>query len=305
MVKKKSVNKIWHRRESGLVVPEGTISDLSLSSSQTYLHIKDKALAIEHLYENSDIPLLPNSGLARLIADAKTLSDSWLMGQEDKHPITLVYHAAHLNRIADAILLTADVPDRLRFLEGLGSGSLDFLQRDRSIAKDMLWELELWAILKQRSCNATLMEPPDVVVKFADSKIGIACKKLYSQKHVQNVLSEAVAQIESSFDFGIVAINIDDLFPANKILKTPNQETMSQYLSDLNVRFLRAHERHFRKYLTPGRVISALISTSVLADVYLAPTRLNIARESIMWTIPGLPLEKDLQLRNFYNTFMA
>ena len=305
MANSKSVQKIWHRRESGLVVFEGTISDLSQSSSQTYLHIKDKALAIEHLYEDNDVPLSPTSGLAGLIADAKTLSDSWLIGQVDKHPITLLFHAAHLNRIADAILLIVDVSDRARFLEALASGSLDLLERNRSTAKDVLWELELWAILKHRSFDATLEEPPDIVVKFADSKIGIACKKLYSQKHVQNVLSEAVAQIESSFDFGIVAINIDDLLPANQILKTPTQETMAQYINDVNTRFLRAHERHFRKYLTSGRVISALISTSVLADVYLASTRLNIARQSTVWTIPGLPLEKERQLKNFYNMLMT
>jgi hypothetical protein len=296
---------MWNRRKSGLVVPAGIVSDLSLSSSQTYLRIKEKALAIEHLYEASNITLVPTSDLARLIEDAKTLSDSWLMGQVDKHATSLLFRAGMLDRIADAILPLSDVSDRTCFLDALQSGTLDLLDRKRSSAKDVLWELELWAVLRRRSFNATLEEPPDIVVTFAESKIGIACKKLYSQKHVQNVLSQAVAQIESNFDFGIIAVNIDDLVPANQILRARTHEGMAKYISDLNTRFLIGHERHFRKYLASGRVISALVSTSVLADVYGAPTRFNTARQSTVWTIPGLPFEKNLQLKSFYDVLMA
>lgn len=305
MASRKSVQQIWHGRESGLVVPQGTVSDFSQSSSQTYLHIKEKALALERLYEHSKVSLPPTTDLARLIADAKTLSDSWLMGQVDKHPMTLLFRTGLLDRIVDAVLPLADIPDRACYLEALASGSLDLLERQRSTAKDILWEIELWAILRRRSFDATLEEPPDIVVKFSDSRIGVACKKLYSEKHVQNVLSQAVSQIESSFDFGIVAVNIDDLVPANQILRTPTQETMAQYISDLNARFLGSHERHFRKYLASGRVISALVSTSVFADVYGGGTRFNNARQSTVWTIPGLPVEKERQLKNFYDVLMA
>jgi len=245
------------------------------------------------------------SDLARLITDAKTLSDSWLMCQVDNTPMILLFRTGLLDRIADAVLALADVPDRARYLGALASSSLDLLGRQRSTAKDVLWEIELWAILKHRLFDATLEEPPDIVVKFSESRIGVACKKLYSEKHVQNVLSQAVSQIESSFDFGIVAVNIDDLVPANQILRTPTQETMAQYISDLNARFLASHERHFRKYLASGRAISALVSTSVVADVYGGGTRLHNATQSTVWTIPGLPLEKERQLKNFYNVLMA
>ena len=302
---RKSVQQILRRRESGLVVPDGTVSDLSQSSSQKYLHIKEKALALEQLYAETNVSLTATTDLARLIADAKTLSDSWLTGQVDKYPVTLLFRVALLDRIADAVLPLRDVPDRKRFLDALTSGSLDLLERIKSNAKDVLWELELWAILKRRSFHAILEEPPDIVVKFGDSRIGIACKKLYSEKHVQNVLSEAVAQIEATSDFGIVAVNIDDLVPPKQILRTPTQETMSQYINNLNARFLGAHERHFRNYLASGRVISVLISTALLADVYRASTRFNNARQSTVWTIPGLPPEKNQQLRNFYDRLMA
>ncbi len=52
--------------------------------------------------------------------------------------------------------------------------------------------------------------------------------------------------------------------------------------------------------------MSALISTGVLADVYGgASTRFNTARQSTVWTIPGLPFEKNQQLKNFYDLLMA
>ena len=57
-------------------------------------------------------------------------------------------------------------------------------------------------------------------------------KKFYSARHVQNVLSQAVVQIEESFDFGIVAVNLDDLIPANNLLAAPTQERAEEIVKD-------------------------------------------------------------------------
>ena len=305
MPTRKSVQQIWLDRGSGLVVPEGTVTDRSHSSSQTYLQIKEKALALEQLYADSNVPIPLTCDLARLIADAKTLSDLWLMNKVDEFSMTLLFHGVHLDRLADAVLPLQLVSDRDKYLLALTSGSLDLFVRQRSQAKDILWELELWSILRGRSLDAVLCEPPDIVVAFEDSQIGIACKKVYSEKHVQNVLSQGVDQIETSFDFGIVAVNLDDLAPSGQILRAPNQEVMSKSISELNARFLRSHERHFRKYLASGRLLSALVSTSVLADVYKGRPRFNNARQSTIWAIPGLPPEKDRQLKRFYDQLMV
>jgi len=188
MTIRKGIQEIWHDTESGLVIPTGTVSDLSLSSSQTYLVIKEKASAIEELYSENGVPLPPNCDLALLIEDAKTLSDSWLLNRLDGLPMNLLFRAACLDRIAEAVLPLRNVPDRIKHLIAFTTGSLDLLQRERSGAKNILWEVELWAVLKRRSFSAHLCEPPDVLVDFEDAKVGIACKKLYSEKHVQNVL---------------------------------------------------------------------------------------------------------------------
>ena len=304
MGNRKKIQQMWHDMESGLAIPSGIASDLSQSTSQTYLAIKGKACAIEELYLDHGLLLPPTYDLARLIADAKTLSDSWLLNRTNGLPMPLLFRAAHLNRIADAILPLRGVQDCVKYLTALTSGSLDLHGRERSFSKNILWELELWAVLRRRSFDARLCEPPDIVVEFEDAKIGIACKKLYSEKHVQNILSEAVGQIEESFDYGIVAVNLDDLVPANQILRTPDQQTMGEFVNDLNVKFLRRHERHFRKYLASARLLSALVSTTVLADVFTADTRFNNAGQITIWTIPGLSPEKEKQLRRFYGKLM-
>lgn len=301
----KSTKQIWSGRTAGLIVPSGSFSDLTQSSSHTYLHIKEKALALQSLFLDSKVPLDDTTDLVSLIDNAKRLSDLWLLGQDAGNAMPLVFRAMILDRIADAVLPLAQEPNRIRFLNDLLFGNLDLLGRTRSRAKDAFWELELWATLKQRSFDVALEEPPDLVINLDDKRIGIACKKLYSEKHVQNVLSQAVAQIEANFDFGIVALNLDDLWPANQILTRPTDKAMGQAIANFNSQFLSRHKRHFKKYLTVGRVISALVSSSILADVCNAQPRFTYASQVTVWTIPGLPQEKHRQLNAFYGRLMG
>ena len=219
--------------------------------------------------------------------------------------MTLLFRAVNLDRIADVVLPLQTVTDRAKYLRLLTSSSLDSLDRQTSKAKNLLWELELWSMLRSHDLDAALREPPDIVVSFEGFEMGLACKKFYSEKHVQNVLSEAVAQIESAFEFGIVAVNLDDLFPANQILRTATHQAMGRYIADFNANFIRSHDRHFRKYLETGRVVSALVSTSVLADVQHGRPRFNYARQSTVWMIPGLEAEKKKQLKSFYHKLLV
>jgi hypothetical protein len=115
------------------------------------------------------------------------------------------------------------------------------------------------------------------------------------------VISQAVGLIADAFEFGIVAINIDDLHPAGMIVKAPNRRRMNEFIQSLNGQFIQRNERHFRKYLSTGRLISAIISTNVLVDVEAERPRFNNASQWDIWTIPGLGEEKDKQLRRFYD----
>lgn len=295
--------QLWLPTKSGLVVPAGVASNLSTSSTQTFLHIKDKAKAVEQLYLDNCIPLPPGCDLANLVADAKRLSDAWLMDDQETANAQLLFRVSSIDRIGDAVLPLATVPNRKTYLTALTSGSLDLLQRELSNAKNILWELELWSTLNRRGMVTSLHEP-DLVVHFEDATVGIACKKLYSDNNVAKVLSEGVQQIESTHEFGILAVNLDDLLPGGKILTAPTEEAMGERIQQINAAFLIKHQRHFKRYLEPGRVISAIVSTSLLADLSHNKPAFNVASQATIWTIPGLSSEKEKQLQRFYLQLM-
>ena len=213
--------------------------------------------------------------------------------------MAMLFRTLHFDRIATNILLLKDIEGKEKYLRAFASGSLDFFKREKSPAKNLLWEIEVWAPLRRKFRSVNLEEPPDIVIHFDDAKIGIACKKLYSEKHVQNVLSQAVSQIADSFDFGIVAINIDDLHPPDKLVRASDRTGMNKFIQNLNEQFIKRHARHFRKYLSSGRLISAMVSTNVIVDVETERPRYNNASQWTIWTIPGLSAEKDSQLRRF------
>jgi len=81
-------------------------------------------------------------GLARLIENAKHLSDRWLT-QLEGMSIVNAFYAMHLQRVADAVLPLKAVAARKKYLRRLTAGELDFFHRGASEAKDALWELEL------------------------------------------------------------------------------------------------------------------------------------------------------------------
>ena len=303
MVINRTKEELWHTTKSGLVVPAGKSATLSVSTTRNYLQIKEKAKAIEKLYYDNNVPLPPECALAILVGDAKTFSDAWLMDNRAVANEKLMFRVSFLDRIADGILPLFDVPERVKYLKCLTCGNLNLQQRKRSLAKDILWELELWARLRRRAIIATLHEP-DIIVNFEDATVGIACKKLYFENNVEKVLSQAVKQIEDTHAFGIVAVNLDDLPWPDRILIQPNQEAMGKAIDQFNLGFLGRHQRHFKKYLKSGRVISALVSTSVLAALSSHKPAFQIGTQATIWTIPGLPPEKEKQLQRFYFQLM-
>jgi hypothetical protein len=93
----------------------------------------------------------------------------------------------------------------------------------------------------------------------AGGTLGIACKKVYSEQNFEKTLSQAVKQVKD-FEIGIVAINIDDVTPADTVLNVRNHQEMNRKLQGLCEGFLQRHERHLRKYLSKERLVAALIS---------------------------------------------
>jgi hypothetical protein len=298
----KTVKRIWNRLSSGLYVPAGVEAREHEFVQETFLDMKDKAIRVERLYADASVPLRPRSDLARMLADAKALSDAWLSGQEPgDRTRELLIRGTMFNQIAGSLLALQGVDGARQYLKTVSSGTIDSRVRTKSKAKNCLWELEWWAVLRKRSLAAELQDPPDIVVALGDRKLAVACKRIYSEKHVQNVLSQAVKQTERGYDVGVVAINLDDLLPAGSIPQAPTHDEIATHLSRLNLRFIGAHERHLRKYLASGRLVSAIVSTGCVA---LSTGGFYHARQFAIWTIPGLETRKDQAVRALYDAIM-
>ena len=269
----------------------------SMGSSQ-YSGIKSRALSLVDLFRFHGLETRRSESLQQLIDMTIAMSDSWDRGDKDEVTLAHLLAAAQIERIATAALSTTRCAAQKSTLRGLLTGSLDLLGREQSKAKDTLWELELLRILVDHKIDATLGEP-DLSVHFSGAPVGFACKKIYSEGNVSKVLSNAVSQIEREGEFGIIALNLDDLLPANAILKAPTLPVMSTMLEERNSAFIRTHERHLRKYLTPGRAIAALVSCAAIADVVNAENRFLNARQTTVWQIPGIPDAKAAQMNQF------
>lgn len=300
----KKTQDLWETSPSGIIFPAGHIADRQDRFKTTYLEVKSKGEQIEKLYKNNGLTLPDNSDLSELIKNTKALWEKWFTNKTAELEMGMLFNLLHLDRIADAVLPLKDEPKRAKYLKALISGPLAFFKRERSYAKDIFWELEVWLQLRKKLTKVNLEDPPDIVIELEESRIGIACKKLYSEKHVQNVLSEAVHQIEDSFKIGIVALNLDDFTPANRVLKSSHTKGMTEKLQNINADFIQKHERHLRKYLASGRLIASIVSTSVIADVTNDRPQFNNAFQWTIWSIPGLEEEKSQILHKLQDLMM-
>lgn len=283
---------IWETSPGGLLLPTGSVEDTTECSTHSYASVVSRIKEFDKLVSSCGLTIASNTNLTRMITNAKLLSELWLANRVDELHPQMLFDTHHLLRFLDAVLPLKTNPKCQTYLKAMLSGALDFFDRRRSQAKDIFWELEIWSTLYRAGIESELLDPPDVIAKLNGRVIGIACKKLYSEGHVQNVLSEAVSQVEAAFDLSIVAINIDDLTPINSVLKTRGVQDVELLLSEFNQKFLHRHHRHFTKYLSADRLSCVLVGVNVIVHVLNARPPIQIAKWWTEWTVPEISSEK-------------
>jgi hypothetical protein len=183
-------------------------------------------------------------------------------------------------------------------------GDLNFFRRAPSRAKDIFWEIELCSKLQRKIPETFLQEPPDIIMNFEDTVIGIACKKFYSEKHVQDVLSKGVHQIEASFEYGMVCFNIDDLLPEDAVANTRNNKHIEEVLQARNHEFIQRHGHRFRNYMLDERLLGVLVSTTVIADIADMEPRLHNASQWTIWTLEETKEKYKRQINRLHHLVM-
>lgn len=243
----------------------------------SYADIAAQAGLIQKFFTKYKRPL--SSDLVELCRAATDLSEKWKKGKTSELSTRVLYQAISLNRIANAVLPLDGHPRAEELAEKLANGGISMIDHDRTLARDIFWEIECWHFMNQAGLNAELIDPPDIVWNVKGKKTALACKRIYSEKHIQRVLSNAVHQIEKAGGFGFAAFQLEDSrVPKNQVsggitrLENVTAPESSNILQNLNLDFLREHERHFLKYFTKDRLSAALVATSafvVLDTVYV------------------------------------
>lgn len=266
----------------GTLSPAGHSSEFSSERTNTFEVVAQSAGRLRELYAQAGLNLTKSPSLLTLLNDTEALAAAT---PEDRS-FNQLLSALQIQRISEAILpLAGNSQIREKLIETL-DGEINLLSRQRSKAKDTLWELELHRVLSDCGIETRFAEP-DLIVLLAGSDAGVACKKLYSEANVEKVLSQAIGQVERNCTSGIVALDIEGLLPENAILQVPNVHGMAARLNAHNDAFMQRHERHLRKYLEPGRAISVVVSCAAIVDILDRTPRFFAARQTTMWNIPN------------------
>lgn len=265
--------------------PKFTLSPDGSNAVWTYREIADRSEAVRAELTRRNIRLHRDSALGTLLREAEALAQEWDAGT-DAGGIRRLMSAAHANRVAEAVLAIAGEPEAEECLRRMAGNDMNLSERKPSRGKDALWELDLLAFLRRRSIRAVLREP-DITVDLGFGDYPIACKKVYSEKGVETQMRKGVQQMSQFNGAGLVAFNIDDLVPADALMRSRTSTEASDYLAALNKDFIDRHQRHIQRFVTGERCDGILVATTVLTDIAEGGTRFNNHLQLTVWTLDG------------------
>jgi len=257
-----------------------------------YKEIHKQVKYIQQQFDENNVTINTQSYLFKLL-------ENTLVNYSDSNTSLEVFNALYVNRIYSALLNLEGFENKSKYLKDLLKDTLDFMARTPSHSKNILFELEVAGSFR-KIFKDTYLDEPDIVVPFESGNVGIACKKIVSEKNFQNLLSKAVKQIkDNNFIFGIVAINIDNLLPEKTILNANTLSQASDILHEENMKFINKHSSKFFKYLKDNRIISVLVVSSIIVDIKNEKPRFNNIAESTLWTIQDLGEEHKEKIDKF------
>lgn len=260
--------------------------DYTEFSRQRHRELVELGRRLNDLFSQFGLDLHKNRSLSRFLADASIMADFEENEKSTKPSFENLMGALHLHWIGEAVL-SGKIPTKFKNkLEELLDGELDLLKRVRTRAKDTLWEFEVRNVLA-RANIPSMFEEPDLIIPTSATPIGIACKKIYSEENLSKTVSNAVKQIERRGQEGVVALNTDDLLPADVLVKVPNSDRAISHFRRRCEEFIQRHERIFLKYLEAGRCLFVMVSSGGFVDIPESLPRFNAVRQSLSWRVPG------------------
>jgi hypothetical protein len=266
----------------------------------TYEEIAAKAQQVRALLVQRNIRLRSGSALCQLLSQADKLSRAW--ADQVKPDDRVVWEAAYVNRLADAVTNLPDEPGIQEALKRMAGGVMQPHDRSNSHqGKDALWELVLLSDLKSRGLTAKAAEP-DILVDFGMGDYPIACKKIWSTLGVEKRVSHAARQLAPFNNGGIIALNLDDLVPVGKVVSGPNKADARGVLSAFNSEFIESHRNVLQNAVMDGKCDGFLISTTAFAVLWEEETSAYLASEGTLWHLGDSSQEACERFRAFRNS---
>lgn len=256
-------------------------------SRSSYSEISDRVDHVRGIFESRGVRLHRDSSLGKILRAANDLATSWEEG-ERLGSIHGILAAAQANRVAEAVIAAAGEPNALESLRRIAGNPMDLMGRALSQGKDHLWELELCAVLRRRGVNVELCDPPDMIADVAGFAVPIACKKVYSEKGVEAQTRKGVKQIEAHGAGGLVALNIDDLLPADSILKQRDHALASGWLGVFVREFIERHRLVLQRPVAQARCDGILVSATCVCDLDEGAPRFTTVTDTTLWSLQTL-----------------
>ena len=236
--------------------------------------------------------------LGRTLLVAERLAASYAAGEKSGELSTLII-VAHAQRLVRSMLDAIDDPGALECIKRIVGSQIDSLDRQRSLGKDALWELDLANRLKRQSAKVQHVDPPDLIIDMSFGKYGVACKKIYSEKGVEAQVRKGIKQIEKRSCHGVVAVNIDDLVPADVYLRAQTSAHSSNFLHNFNYEFISRHASKLSKFIGAGACDGIFISTTVFSKIEGNRASYHNQSESVLWALDNISGEQKDRLYAF------
>ena len=271
----------------------------------TYQQVAEKAAATREAIAGLTIRMHRDCALAQLLREAEALARDWEAGKSNESWLKQLLAAAHSNRISDAIAACLTDSGAHECIRRMCSNGMDISGRDRSTGKDALWEIDLARLLKRKSISTIHKDPPDLIADFGFGPYPIACKKVYSERGIESQVRSGAKQLQRYGRPGLVAINLDDLAPANALMQSQNQVGASDFIAKLNKEIIDRHKARLQRFIVDGRCDGILVSTTTLADIVDSTTRFNTHTQTTLWTLDSIGAEQRERIALIQKAFKA
>lgn len=272
---------------------------LSHNSKFSFEMIYQQSQELKAFFDEHEVRINKSPDLENIIKSTKEIHELWKKNRcKGIKSNDMYWDALSVMYICNVVQPLRGHPKAKKYLQNLTVGPLHIFTRGKSVAKNTLWELDIWRKAKKGGLNVELDEP-DVIWNENNFVTGVACKKIYSLKNSHKTIQNAVRQIEKTAKYGFIAFNLDELTPPSKYLTVKNIETAAAVIQKKNIEFLQLFEKTLLRYVSENRVTGVIASTSRVVLIEAEKKELLLLPQMYVWVYPHTTPDHKRRIEDF------